>query len=347
MRLGSARRDPRLRPHPEPASGDAGVPHSAPLSGRDMAAPRSPAEWPGLEGAHERRFGLFVIGDVGIEIRASLPDVRFTELDADRLSYAPARAMVAGTAVNLARPATCYFRRVGVLGKVGDDDFTPVIRRELRRIGVDDHLRVEAGTPNGVAVMLRDRPCGGGRGARLLVVQDDPPGRRLAEPEVRAAAAGIGDADVLAIDGYSLLSPVSRRALSAAARLARDAGTRVAFDLVPHDIDARLPARAVLPVLALADAVISEAPTLARLLGRPAPAEGFEVRGLLPELDRAVPGRPLWLLRFGATSLERVIAYRRERLLMEYPTGYGDGVERAGFGDRLAASELYWWLSGP
>lgn len=311
-----------------------------------MLPSRSPLEWPGLDGVDERRFALLVIGDVGIEVRASLPDVRFADLDADRLSYAPARAMVAGTAVNLARCAARHFRRVGVLGKVGDDDFTRVIRAELRRIGAEDHLRVEPGVPNGVAVMLRDRPCGGGPGVRLLVVGGDPPGRRLAEPEVRAAAAGIAGADVLVTDGYSLLSPVSRAALHAAARLARAAGTRVAFDLVPHDIDARLPADRVLPMLALADLVISEAPTLARLLGRPAPAGGREVRGLLPALDRAVPGGPLWLLRFGATSLERVLAYQRERPPLEYPTGYRDGVERAGFGDRLAACELYWWLSG-
>lgn len=151
---------------------------------------------------------------------------------------------------------------------------------------------------------------------------------------------------MLVTDGYSLLSPVSREALHAAVGIARDAGTKVAFDLVPHDVDARLPADAVLPTLALADLVISEAPTLARLLGRPAPAAGPEVRELLPVLDRVVPGRPLWLLRFGATSLEQVLAYQRECLLAEHPSGYGDGVERAGFGDRLAASELYWWLSG-
>jgi sugar/nucleoside kinase (ribokinase family) len=314
--------------------------------------PPSPAEWPGLDGADERRFSMFVIGDVGIEVRATLPDVRFADLVADRLSYAPARALVAGTAVNLARCATRYFRRVGVLGKIGDDDHTRTIRRELRRIGADDHLCVERGTANGVSVMLRDRPDGGGDGAaagtgvRLLVVHDDPPCRRLSVPEVRAAADAIESADVLVTDGYSLLSPVSRSALHAAAGIARGAGTRVAFDLVPHDVDARLPADAVLPTLNLADLVISEAPTVARLLGRPAARDGREVRDLLPCLDRAVPGRPLWLLRFGATSLERVLVHRHGRPPVEYPTGYGTGVERAGFGDRLAAAELYRWLSG-
>ncbi|TYC07747.1 PfkB family carbohydrate kinase [Actinomadura syzygii] len=314
---------------------------------RDRGA--SPAEWPGLDGADERRFAMVVIGDVGIEVRATLPDVRFADLDADRLSYAPARAVVAGTAVNLARSATRCFRRVDVLAKVGDDDFTPVIRRELERLGAGDLLCVEPGAPNGVSVMLRDQGGGdgggGGRGVRLLVVRDDPPARRLTGRDVAASAARIADADVLAVDGYSLLSPVSRDALHAAARLARDAGTRVAFDLVPHDVDARLPADGVLPTLALADLVISEAPTLARLLGRPGPTTASEVRALPPVLDDAVPGSPLWLLRFGPTSLERVLAHQRGRPPIEYSSGYRHGVERAGFGDRLAASELYWWLS--
>ncbi|WP_067468647.1 PfkB family carbohydrate kinase [Actinomadura macra] len=305
----------------------------------------SPAQWPGLDGATRRRFSLFVMGDVRIEVRATLPEVRFSELTADRLAFAPARAMVAGTAVNLARRATGYFRRVSVLAKIGDDDFTPVIRRELRRMGVRDRLRVEPGASNGVTVMLRDRPDGEDPGVRLLVAEEDAPGRRLTESEVLAAAAGIRRADMLFADGYALLSPVSRAALHTAARVARDAGTPVAFDLVPHDIDGRLPAIDVLPLLSLAEIVISEAPTMARLLGQPPPVGSGEVRDLLPALDRAVPGRPLWLLRFGATSLEYVLAYQRERLLLEYSSGYGGNVERAGFGDRLASGELYWWLS--
>ncbi|KAB2385987.1 PfkB family carbohydrate kinase [Actinomadura montaniterrae] len=305
----------------------------------------SPACGPGLDATGRRRFSLFVIGDVRIEVRAALDGVRFGELTADRLCYAPARALVAGTAVNLARCAVARFRRVSVLAKIGDDGFTPVIRRELRRIGARDRLRVEPGAPNGVTVMLRDGPAGGGPGVRLLVADQDAPGRRLTESEVRSAARAIGRADVLFLDGYSLLSPVSRAALRAAADTAREAGTAVAFDLVPHDIDARLPAADVLPLLSAVDLVIAEVPTLARLLGREVPAGADEVRALARALDDLVPGTPLWLLRFGPTQLERVLAYQRELLLMEYETGYRDGDARAGFGDRLAAWELHQWLS--
>lgn len=74
---------------------------------------RSPVDWPGLDGVPERRFRLLAVGDVRIEVRALLPGLRFTELTSDRLAYAPARALVAGTAVNLARRAAGYFGTSG------------------------------------------------------------------------------------------------------------------------------------------------------------------------------------------------------------------------------------------
>jgi len=303
---------------------------------------RSPVDWPGLDGA-ARRFSLLVIGDVFIEVRADLPGTRFAGLTEDRLVYAATKAVVAGTGVNLARTATGYFRRTALLAKVGDDDYTAVIRRELRRLRVRDLLRVEHHSTNGIAVMLRDQAQE--RGVRLLVAAREGPNRRLTEADVHGAASEIRRADALFMDGYALLAPDSRAALRAAAHAAREAGTLVAFDLVPHDIDTRLPAADVVPMLELADVIITEAPTVARLLGQPESKEPAGVRALLPALDRAVPGRPLWLLRFGASSLERVLAHQSERVRLEYPSGYGSGVERAGFGDRLAACELYWWLS--
>jgi sugar/nucleoside kinase (ribokinase family) len=309
----------------------------------------SPVQWPGLDGAPRARFSLAVVGDVCIEFRTELADRRFTDLTDDHLGYAPAHAIVAGTAVNLARHAIGYFRAITVIGKIGDDPFTPIIRHCLRDLGVADRLRVEAGVPNGFSVMLRDRPPTGGRGVRLLVTGTEPPSRRLTEADVRRSSAALERADVLFVDGYSLLSPVSRAGMRAAVRVARAAGTLVAFDLVPHDIDRRLPLDDVLPFLADADVIITEAPTVAGLLARPVPREPAGARELLPALDGAL-GRvtertPVWFLRFGATDLENTLAYQRDRLLLEYSTGYRPGMRRTGYGDRLAVSELYWWLS--
>ncbi|MEV5575900.1 PfkB family carbohydrate kinase [Spirillospora sp. NPDC052269] len=300
---------------------------------------------PGLEGAARRRFSVVVMGDVRIEVRGTLTDVRFSEVTADRLAYAPARAVVGGTAVNMARWAVRYFRRVAVLGRIGDDGFTPAVRREVRGIGARDLLRVEPGAANGVTVMLRDRAPDGGRGARLLVAGRDAPDQRLSPADVRDAARPIRRADALCCDGYASLAPVSRAALRTAMETARAAGTLVLFDLVPHDVDVRLPIQDVLAPLPLADIVVSEAGTAARLLGRPVPVAADDVRALVPSLDALVPGRPLWLLRFGPSSLEGVLAHRRDDLTLTYPSGYREGVERVGFGDRLASAELYWWLA--
>ncbi|MFI0453010.1 PfkB family carbohydrate kinase [Actinomadura sp. 6N118] len=333
------------------------------------ATARPPVVWPGLDGVTDRRFDLLVIGDVRLEVRAELHGMRFTDLTADRLAYADASAVVAGTAVNMARSATGYFRHVGLFTRIGDDDHTESIRRELSRLGVRDLCRVDAGMPNGVAVMVRD-DAPAGPGVRLLIAAQNAPSRRLSEADVRRAAAEIRAADVVFLDGYALLSPISRAATYAAARIANESGTLVAFDLVPHDIDGRVPMCEVLPLLALTDVIVTEAATVARLLGAPhaAAKQGVmgeprgsggrppeetarhaETRELLPLLDRSVGGRPLWLLRFGETNLENVLAYRRgqggEGLLLEYASGYGEGIERAGFGDRLASCELYWWLS--
>jgi sugar/nucleoside kinase (ribokinase family) len=309
----------------------------------------SPVQWPGLDGAPRARFSLAVMGDVCIEFRTELADRSFTELTDDHLGYAPARAVVAGTAVNLARHAIGYFRAITVIGKIGDDPFTPIIRHCLRDLGVADRLRVEPGTPNGFSVMLRDRPAAGGRGVRLLVTGAEPPSRRLSPSDVRRSATVLERADVLFVDGYSLLSSVSRDGMHTAVCVARAAGTLVAFDLVPHDIDKRLSLDDVLPVLADADVIITEVPTVAGLLARPVPRDSAAARDLLPVLDQALDRvtdrRPLWFLRFGETHLEGTLAYRRDRLLLEYPTGYRPGMQRTGYGDRLAVSELYWWLS--
>ncbi len=292
-----------------------------------------------------KRFSLVIIGDIGIEFRARLSDRAFAELTEDHLSYSAAHALVSGTAVNLARQAAGVFRAVSVAGKIGDDAFTPLIRQSLRDLGVQDLLTLERGAPNAVTMMLRDRPAGGGHGVRLLVAGDTAPSRLLSVEDVRRRAPAIRDADVLFLDGYSLLSPVSRTALLAAARIAHAAGTLVAFDLVPHDIHARLAPAGVLPLLAVADVVISAASTLSRLVGRPPVRDSADVRDLLPAID-GVSGRdPLWLLRFGTAGMEFATAYRRGDLLLDYPTGFGTNGDGAGCGDRLAVRELTWWLS--
>ncbi|MEC4017379.1 carbohydrate kinase family protein [Streptomyces sp. H27-D2] len=283
-----------------------------------------------------------------LELRTRLPNRRFTQLSRTHFAYAPVDFVVSGTSVNMARHARSHFARVNVLAKVGDDALTSVVEEELRALGVHARLHVAKGMPNGFVVMVWDtprvpRPRRAPDGVRLLIASDPSPGCSLGVADVRASYDLLRDADVVLCDGYSLLSPTSRAAVGEALSLARAAGVRTAFDLVPHDIDRRLPFSDVLPAIAAADLVIVEAATLARLFGLP-PDTGVG-EDLLVALDRKAPGRPLWLLRHGAGGMQNVLAYRRDGLRHAYTTGYVDAADKVGEGDRVATAELYWWLS--
>jgi sugar/nucleoside kinase (ribokinase family) len=316
---------------------------------RGAAGGGSPLPLPGLAGLTPRRFALTVLGDVRLELRTHLPDRRFTELTRDHFTCAPMQPVLSGTAINLARPASHWFQRVEVVAKIGDDAFTDGIRRQVHDLGLGGTLLVAPGMPNGFTLMLRDRPVapagGAPDGVRLLVASCPAPSLALTPEDVQLAAAALAQADVVFLDGYSLLAPGSREALAVAAQLAHDAGAKVAVDLVPHDLDTRIALPQALPVLAAADAIVAEAGTAARLFGLPVPSGFAEAMALPQALDQRLPGQPLWLLRWGAGGADNSLIWQRDRVVLDYETGYAARREKAGFGDAMTAGELYWWLS--
>lgn len=312
------------------------------------AAAGSPLRLPGLADATPCRcFALTVIGDVRLELRAHVPDRRFAELARDHFAYAPVQPVLSGTAINLARSASHFFQRVDLVAKIGDDAFTDGIRRQIHDLGLGGTLLVQPGMPNGFTLMLRDRPAApdAADGVRLLLASCPAPSLVLSPEDVELAAATLTRADVVFLDGYALLAPLSREALTIAARLARDAGAKVAIDLVPHDLDARMGLEQALPVLAAADVIVTEVATAARLFGLPVPVGFGEVMALPSLLDQRLPKQPLWLLRWGAGGIGNSLIYQRDGVLLGYETGYASLREKAGFGDWLTAGELYWWLS--
>lgn len=308
--------------------------------------PASPADLLDRTSPPGHRFALTVVGDVRLELRTEVPDRSFRELDHDHLTYAPVRFVVSGTAVNLARHARAHFARIEVVAKVGDDAFTRIVEDELGRLGVGGRLHVQKGMASGFTLMLRDAAGEERDSVRLLVASDPAPGGCLTVQDVRDSKDVLERTDAVFCDGYSLLSATSRAAVAEALALARAAGVRTAFDLVPHDIHHRLPPGLVWPVLESADIVIVEAATAAGLVGLPRPApHPVPPPALLAALDEALPGRPLWLLRYGEGGMENSLAYRHGELMLSYDTGYTAAADKAGVGDRIAAAELYWQLS--
>jgi sugar/nucleoside kinase (ribokinase family) len=199
---------------------------------------------------------------------------------------------------------------------------------------------------NGFTLMLRDRPAAASSsGVRLLVASEPAPVQTLSTADIGAVSARIVDADLLFVDGYVLLSPASRQSARLAVELAREHGTLVALDLVPHDLDRRIGLSALMPLLPSADLVVSDARTVAGLFGVPANGAVVDFDRLLPALDTALPSFPLWLLRHGDGGMQDTLAYQNGRMKTSYETGYTAATEKAGFGDVIAARELHGWLS--
>lgn len=309
--------------------------------------PRMSTSWRPRPPEGVARCTLTVIGDARIEFRTTLPDLTFPQLVENCLVYADIGTTVAGTAVNLARQATRYFARVNVIAKVGDDPFTPMIAEHVRQAGAEPILHVAAGTANGVTLVIRDRAGGRPIGTRLLVAGRPAPSELLSPADIRACADLLAASDIVVCDGYSLLSATSEAALREVLRLVRRGRRPLCLDVVPHDIDGRLEPRRVRAWLAAADIVIIEGRTLARLFGAPLSPRCTreEVLALLPHVPATAGRRPLWLIRYGPDGMNDTLVYRAGDICRAYPTGYADEAEPMGFGDRLAAAELSWWLA--
>jgi sugar/nucleoside kinase (ribokinase family) len=284
---------------------------------------------------------MTIMGDARIELRSRLPGLRFTDVNENRLEFEEITTTVSGTAVNLAVHAVDYFDPVVVVAKVGNDAFTPLITDFVLRAGAVPVLRVVPDAPNRATMVVRDRDD-----ARLLVA-DPNQALAFAPEDVLGALTAITTADILVCDGYSMLTASSREAVAVATRAAQHHGGTVCLDLVPHDIDQRLDRCLLLSWLATADVVIAEGRTLGRLVGVPVPdpCTTSDALRLRMPLTTVTDRRPLWLIRHGQGDMDRTLAYRADDISFGYRTGYSSAAEKMGFGDRMAAAELYWWCS--
>lgn len=298
-----------------------------------------------------RRFRVAVLGDIRVDVRTQLKATRFADLTDDHYEQASVETAIGGTAVNFARAAVSHFADVRVVAAVGTDAWTERIRATLARLGCGGLLH-EVPLPNSPVVVVRDSARPERRdGTRLMVADGGATYGHLDPSVVDEAAMHILAADAVVVDGYALLAPTSAAGLRAATALAASAGIPVALDIVPHSIDASVSFREMRDVIRRASLVIAEAPTLMRLVGATPPGR------ITPEVTaRLVDGLPAdisgptrtWFIRFGDGMAEETVATSPGHHLVHYRTGYAEAAaagDVAGYGYRIAAAELKWWLT--
>jgi len=311
-----------------------------------LASPEALIDDPGALGPG---FVVTVIGDVRVDVVSSLRSRRFTQLTHDHHEPAAVATVVGGTAMSFARAAAEHFSEVRVIAAIGDDQWSPTIWAAASDIGVRASFEEKRSVANGLVLIVRDAPTPENPGGvRLLLAQEPSPYDHLDVDLVRRREELIATSDALVIDGYALLNETSAAAVDLATQIAVDAGIPVSFDLVPHKIDERLPACRIDPFLRRASLSIAEAPTLARLLGLPPPdAPSLAYAASLAErLPGAQQGAgQTRFIRFGYGMMEETVAVGARHPSVYYHTGYARQADGSGYGYRVAAAELKWWLA--
>ena len=294
-------------------------------------------------------FVVTVIGDVRVDVVSALRGRRFAQLTQDHHEAAQVATAVGGTAMSFARAAAAHFCEVRVIAAIGDDQWSDTIWAAASELGVRACFEEKRAVANGLVIIVRDAPTTDNPGGvRLLLAQDPSPYDHLDVDLVRRRQDLIATSDALVIDGYALLNDNSAAAVDLATQIAVEAGIPVSFDLVPHKIDERLPAWRIDPFLRRASLSIAEAPTLARLLGLPPPeapslAYAASLAERLPE-PSAGPGQTRFI-RFGYGMMEETVAVGAGHPSVHYHTGYVRQTDGSGYGYRVAAAELKWWLA--
>ncbi|MFD9411134.1 PfkB family carbohydrate kinase [Streptomyces sp. NPDC059989] len=165
-------------------------------------------------------YDVLVLGEVLVEIHAGAA-LR------EAADGTPARISYSGDALNAAAAAAAAGARTALLAVVGDDDLSVPLLRRAAELGVDvSHVR-RAPRPNGAYLLSADAD-----GDREFVYwRTRSAGSTLSPRHVESWRELLAGSAALITSGITgALSPSSREAVAAAARLAHGAGGHLSYD---------------------------------------------------------------------------------------------------------------------
>ncbi|MEY2232367.1 PfkB family carbohydrate kinase [Streptomyces sp. BF23-30] len=166
------------------------------------------------------RYDVLVLGEVLVEIHADTALREAADGTRARISYS-------GDALNAAAAAAAAGARTALLAVVGDDELTVPLLRRAAELGVDvSHVR-RAPHPNGAYLLSADTD-----GDRAFVYwRTRSAGSTLAPHHIASWRALLTRCGALVTSGVTgALSPSSRAAVLAAARLVHGAGGHLTYD---------------------------------------------------------------------------------------------------------------------
>lgn len=108
------------------------------------------------------------IGTIKVDIDTRLEANRFQATD-DIYEVAPVEVRAGGTAVNFATAARGVFKRVNVIGAIGEDGLTELLTAAVKATGATPMLQQCPDQPNAIVLTVRDAPNSDGTRSRILI----------------------------------------------------------------------------------------------------------------------------------------------------------------------------------
>jgi sugar/nucleoside kinase (ribokinase family) len=289
-----------------------------------------------------RSGSITVIGDLAMDVTARVP-IAFGDITRDTMCPAAVTVAVGGSAANFAVAAAGLFVKVHLITAVGMDSAGEWLIHAIEGARVEVHAQQIASRPTRVVMVIRD---GGPRhGTRLMV-----PGKEVANTELTKDVMArlepiISNTDLLMVDGYSLLAEPRRSASLHGMHMARDADAEVAVDIVPHNLYTRWSVAELMAVTNLSTIVISEVDTLLGFMGSPPLSEPTEdAAATTIGALREMLGPKMMSLRFGVGNIDQSLLVRQDGTYEHTWNGYINAPDTAGFGDRLSAREMLFFM---
>ena len=284
---------------------------------------------------HPSPANVVCIGSIKLELSGEVEPGALSSL-ANVYTRSPTAFDLGGTATNFARAAIEKFASVTIVAAIGDDNLSPLIDHDVSRLGCQ-HRLFRKQIANSWVIYLRSSENSTSGEKRLLISSQDSPHLYLSQMDIEAVAADIGRADVLVADAYALQGAVSSVALRTAFRLAATHSVPCVFDLVPHNMTREGCFGDFDELVELSDIIVSEIPTVMRLL---APGSNSQSIESVADLISARWPRKIWLIRHGYAGIELTTVLRAGRVVADYCTLYRFADAKRGFGDRLLVAEL-------
>jgi sugar/nucleoside kinase (ribokinase family) len=285
---------------------------------------------------------ITAIGDLAMDVTARVP-LAFGDIARDIMCPAAVTVAVGGSAANFAVAAAGSFVKVDLITAVGQDSVGDWLIRAVESAHVDVHAQRIASRSTRVVMVIRDGSPG--HGTRLMIPGNDVANTELTKDNMAMLESVISNTDLLMVDGYSLLAEPRRTAALYGMRMARDADAKVAVDIVPHNLYTHWSAAELMAVTDLSTIVIGEVNTLLGFMGLPPLSEPTE-RAAAATIGalRDMFGPKMMSLRFGIGNIDQSLLVRQDGTYEHTWNGYVNAPDAAGFGDRLSAREMLFFM---